>query len=33
MQPLLEYFRGRTIWTVDADSDPPQLREFSGAAR
>jgi hypothetical protein len=32
MQPLLNYFRGREIWRVDADSEPPELSEFSAAA-
>ena len=31
-RPLLDYFRGRTVWTVDADSDPPRLQKLLPAA-
>jgi hypothetical protein len=31
-RPLLDYFRGRTVWTVDADNDPPRLERVSPEA-
>jgi hypothetical protein len=32
-RPLLEYFRGRVVWDVDADSDPPRLSPHQQPAR
>ena len=29
MQPLLNYFRGRDVWLVTADTSPPQLSHYS----
>jgi hypothetical protein len=31
-RPLLDYFRGRTLWSVEADSDPPRLERVSPEA-
>ena len=32
-RPLLDYFRRRTLWTAEADSDPPRLERLSPEAR
>jgi hypothetical protein len=33
LKPLLDYFRDRTVWLVDADSNPPQLRQLHTSAQ
>jgi hypothetical protein len=29
LKPLLDYYRDRSIWVVDADTLPPRLRPYS----
>jgi hypothetical protein len=31
-QELIDYFKGRNVWLVDADSNPPELEPYSEAA-
>jgi len=30
IQPLLDYFKGRKVWLVEPDENPPALRDYSG---
>jgi hypothetical protein len=32
LQPLLDYYRDRRIWLLDADAAPPQLKPYSSDA-
>jgi hypothetical protein len=32
INPLLEYYRGRTVWLVEPDMSPPRLSSYSGGA-
>jgi hypothetical protein len=32
VRPLLEYFRDRMVWVVEADALPPKLEEYQGSA-
>lgn len=32
LKPLIEYFHNRMVRVVDADTNPPPLRPFSGIA-
>jgi hypothetical protein len=29
MQPLLDYFKNRSVWIVDADDRRPQLQRYT----
>lgn len=33
LKPLLQYFRERRVWVVEADASPPRLEEYAGTAQ